>query len=143
MLKEIHGHIVHELQQNARTDTVFVVAAVLFNLVVLGINWGVANEAGRGEAVGQNDLILGLLIAATLVINAFATRALIAGRSSREKLLGGLTRILGEEESRMLADLPALQLSREGRVVVIEARFTREQLAGWLDRELERRPAAR
>nr|MEE4269157.1 hypothetical protein [Candidatus Krumholzibacteria bacterium] len=45
MLKEIHGHIVNELQQNARTDTVFVVAAVLFNLVVMGINWGVASEA--------------------------------------------------------------------------------------------------
>lgn len=36
MLKEIHGHIVDELQQNAKTDTVFVVAAVLFNLAVLG-----------------------------------------------------------------------------------------------------------
>ena len=30
MLKEIHGHIVNELQQNAKTDTVFVVAAVLW-----------------------------------------------------------------------------------------------------------------
>ena len=28
MLKEIHGHIVNELQQNAKTDTIFVVAAV-------------------------------------------------------------------------------------------------------------------
>ena len=27
MLKEIHDHMVHELHQNARTDTVFVVAA--------------------------------------------------------------------------------------------------------------------
>jgi hypothetical protein len=42
MLKEIHGHMVNELQQNAKSDTVFVVSAVLFNLVVLGINWGVA-----------------------------------------------------------------------------------------------------
>jgi len=90
MLKEIHSHIVNELQQNAKTDTVFVVAAVLFNLVVLGINWGVANEASRGETTGQNDLILGLLIFATVLINIFAGRALIAGRSSREKLLLGL-----------------------------------------------------
>ena len=90
MLKEIHGHIVSELQQNTKTDTVFVVAAVVFNLVVLGINWGVASEASRGENTGQNDLILGLLIFATVLINIFAGRALIAGRSSREKLLLGL-----------------------------------------------------
>ena len=90
MLKEIHGHIVNELQQNAKTDTIFVVAAVLFNLVVMGINWGVANAASRGQNTGQNDFILGLLIFGTVLINIFATRALMAGRSSREKLLLGL-----------------------------------------------------
>jgi len=90
MLKEIHGHIVNELQQNSKTDTIFVVAAVLFNLVVLGINWGVAHEASRGNNTGSNDFILGLLIFGTILINIFATRALMAGRTSREKLLQGL-----------------------------------------------------
>ena len=98
MLKEIHDHIVNELQQNAKTDTVFVVAAVLFNLLVLGINWGVASQAARGQDVAQNDLILGLLIAATLVISAFVNRALLAGRSSREKLLTGLTRMYEDND---------------------------------------------
>ena len=98
MLKEIHGHIVDELQQNAKTDTVFVVAAVLFNLVVLGINWAVANEASRGNNTGQNDFILGLLICGTVLINFFALRALIAGRSSREKLLLGLKRMYEDND---------------------------------------------
>lgn len=93
MLKEIHGHIVNELQQNARTDTVFVVAAVVFNLVVLGINWGVAFEASKGHDTVRNDFILGLLIVGTLLINGFAIRALRAGRTSRIKLLGGLSRM--------------------------------------------------
>jgi len=44
MFKEVHEHIVSELQQSARGDTGFVVSAVLFNLVVMGINWGVASE---------------------------------------------------------------------------------------------------
>ena len=96
MLKEIHGHIVNELQQNAKTDTVFVVAAVLFNLVVLGINWGVASEAARGRHTGQNDLILGLLIFGTVLINLFATRALLSGRSSRERLLLGLRKMYSD-----------------------------------------------
>ena len=90
MLKEIHGHMVNELQQNARTDTIFVVAAVLFNLVVLGINWGVASEASRGQNSGMNDLILGLLIFGTILINSFAVKALLAGKSTRQKLMMGL-----------------------------------------------------
>ncbi len=98
MLKEIHGHIVHELQQNARTDTVFVVAAVLFNLVALGINWGVASEAARGKDAGANDAILVLLVIGTLLINAFAVRALMAGRASRERLLTGLGRMYEDND---------------------------------------------
>ena len=98
MLKEIHGHMVNELQQNARTDTVFVVAAVLFNLVVLGINWGVADQASRGQNTGQNDFILGLLIFGTILINIFASRALMAGRTSREKLLLGLRQMYEDND---------------------------------------------
>jgi hypothetical protein len=96
MLKEIHGHIVNELQQNARTDTVFVVAAVLFDLVVLGINWGVASEAAQGHDTARNDFILGLLVVGTILINTFAIRALRAGRNSRSRLLGGLTRMYAD-----------------------------------------------
>ena len=90
MLKEIHDHMVNELQQNARTDTVFVVAAVLFNLIVLGINWGVASEAARSDQTGDNDLILGMLIVGTILINTFAIRALAAGRSTGQDLTTGL-----------------------------------------------------
>ncbi len=90
MLKEIHDHMVGELQQNARTDTIFIVSAVLFNLVVLGINWGVASGNPHGNHASGNDLILGLLIFGTILINAFAVRALLAGRSTRQKLVQGL-----------------------------------------------------
>ena len=90
MLKEVHEHVVNELQQSARTDTVFVVAAVLFNLVVLGINWGVASGPGEGAHPAKNDWILVLLIIGTLLINTFAVRALLTGRETRGKLLAGL-----------------------------------------------------
>ena len=38
MLEQVHEHIIGELRQSARTDTVFVVTAIAFNLIVLGIN---------------------------------------------------------------------------------------------------------
>jgi len=90
MLKEIHEHIVSELQQNARTDTIFVVTAVVFNLVVLGINSAVAGEAASANANPSNDLILAVFIIMSLLVNGIAVMALNYGKQSRNRLLGGL-----------------------------------------------------
>ena len=51
MLQRVHQHIVDELQQGARTDTICAVTAVLFNLVVPGIH-----SAPAGEKVMPEDL---------------------------------------------------------------------------------------
>ncbi len=90
MLNKVHEHVVAELQQSAKTDTVFVVTSVLFNLIVLGINWGVASSSGEEGHPPQKDWILTLLIVATLLINTFAVRALLTGSDTRKKLLSGL-----------------------------------------------------
>jgi len=96
MLRELHEHVVSELQQSSRADTVFVVTAVLFNLIVLGINWGVASGGSSGSETGtrgrppQNDWILAVLIFAAVLINLFSVRALLAGRDTRKKLISGL-----------------------------------------------------
>ncbi|MGB5874517.1 MAG: hypothetical protein WBG01_01855 [Bacteroidota bacterium] len=98
MLKEVHQHVVSELQQSARTDTVFVVTAVLFNLIVLGINWGVASGMEEGGHPPENDWILALLIIGTVCINTFAVRALLTGRDTRGKLLAGLLAMYKDNE---------------------------------------------
>lgn len=98
MLKEIHDHMVNELQQVSRTDTVFVVSAVVFNLVVLGINWGVASAAGNGNNSAQNDFILGLLVLGTILINTFAIRALQAGKRTRSHLINGLQKMYRDNQ---------------------------------------------
>jgi hypothetical protein len=92
MLKEIHEHITNELQQNAKTDTVFVLSSVVLNLVILAINWGVASPDPKGREP-YKDIILCLLIAAVLIINFLITKALLAGRDTRLKLLSGLIRM--------------------------------------------------
>jgi len=90
MLKEVHEHILSELQQSSRTDTIFVVSAVIFNLVVLGINWAVAEPDRNQIHPASDDIILSMLIAATILINLFVVRALLTGRDTRKKLLQGL-----------------------------------------------------
>ena len=49
MLEKIHDHIVSELGQSSRTDTIFVVTTIVFNLIVLGINSGVAGAASDND----------------------------------------------------------------------------------------------
>ena len=90
MLKEVHEHILSELQQSSRTDTIFVVAAVIFNLVTLGINWAVAEPDRNQVHSSSDDIVLSLLIAATVLINLFVIRALLTGRDTRKKLLHGI-----------------------------------------------------
>ena len=98
MLAHIHDHIVSELQQNARTDTIFVVTAVLFNLVVLGVNSAVAAEASSPYSNNANDWILVVFILMSLLVNGIAVTALNFGRRTREKLLGGLLRMYTDNE---------------------------------------------
>ena len=90
MLSQVHEHIVSELGQNTRTDTIFVVTAIVFNLVVLGINSAVAGEAASEYSSSSNDLILGVFILMSLLVNCIAVIALNFGKQNREKLLRGL-----------------------------------------------------
>ena len=38
MIEQVHNHIISELQQNARTDTAFILTSIFLNLISLGIN---------------------------------------------------------------------------------------------------------
>ena len=45
MLEKLHDQITTELGQSSRTDTIFVVTAIIFNLVILGVNSAMADNA--------------------------------------------------------------------------------------------------
>ena len=90
MIEKVHEHIINELQQSTRTDTIFVVTAVLFNLIVLGINSAVAGNAVSEHAKASDDFILSIFILMTLVVNIISIRALSTVKNTRGKLLQGL-----------------------------------------------------
>ncbi len=98
MLEKVHEHIVSELQQNARTDTIFVVTAIAFNLIVLGINSAVAGEAASANSSSSNDIILGVFIIMCLLVNGIAVTALNSGKQSRETLLHGLLKMYRDND---------------------------------------------
>ena len=90
MLDKIHDHIVSELGHSSRTDTIFVVTAIVFNLIVLGINSAVSTAAVESDASSAEDLVLTVFITMTLLLNGIAVAALYLGRRTRQLLLDGL-----------------------------------------------------
>ena len=94
MIERVHEHIVEELQQNARTDTVFILAAILLNLLALGVNSGVAS--GR-----ENDVTMWIVfftfVCLVIVVNFVAEVGLIKGRQTRIKLLNGLLKMYKDQ----------------------------------------------
>jgi len=90
MLDKVHQHIINELQQAARTDTIFVLTSVLFNLIVLGINSAVAGSAVSEHARGSDDFILIVFMLMIGVVNWVSVKALVSGQNTRSRLLQGL-----------------------------------------------------
>src|SRR5437763_13726021 len=93
MLERLHEHINQQLQTSARTDTVFVVTAIIFNFIMLGLNSSVAagTSGGNGNRTALTVLIITLIF--SIVLNGVAIVGLITGRQTREKLLEGLLRM--------------------------------------------------
>ncbi len=90
MLSQVHDHLVKELGDSSRTDTIFVLTAIVFNLIVLAINFGVATEAAAEDDAATYDIILAVFIVMTVLLNVVAVAALVLGRRTRRILLGGL-----------------------------------------------------
>ena len=90
MLSQVHEHIVRELGESSRTDTIFVLTAIVFNLIVLAVNFGVATEAAIEDSGTAYDIILGVFIGMTVLLNVVAAVALNVGRRTRQTLLHGL-----------------------------------------------------
>ena len=94
MIERVHQHIVSELQQNTRTDTVFIITAILLNLVTLGINSGVASN-DRKE--GTDWIVFFTFIALTIVVNFVSEIGILKGKQTRIKLLDGLIKMYKDQ----------------------------------------------
>ena len=93
MIERVHEHIIDELGTNARTDTIFVVAAIILNLVTLGINSGLASS--RGDTT--QTIVMFTFVALIIVVNFVAEIGLIRGRQMRKKLLNGLLKMCKDQ----------------------------------------------
>jgi len=84
MLDKIHEHILDELRINARTDTIFIISAILINFITLAINSGISNSTKN------NILIMLCFVILTIVVCVVSEIGLIRGRQASAKLINGL-----------------------------------------------------
>ena len=94
MIEKVHTHIIDELQQNTRTDTVFIITSILLNLLTLGINSGVAQDSDKTSA---KWIVFFTFIILVITINLVAELGIIKGKQSRQKLINGLIKMYKDQ----------------------------------------------
>jgi len=93
MIERVHEHIISELGTNTRTDTIFVLTAIVLNLITLGINSGIASS----ETNGTTMIVMFTFVALLIVVNFVVELGLIRGRQMRKKLLSGLLKMYKDQ----------------------------------------------
>ena len=93
MIERVHEHIISELQQNGRTDTIFIIAAILLNLLALGVNSLVASG---GDTMTQT-IVMVMFTVLIIVVNFVVILGLQRGKQTRQKLIEGLLKMYRDQ----------------------------------------------
>ena len=94
MIERVHQHIITELQQNTRTDTIFILTAILLNLLTLAINSIVAGTSGSVTSTTVMFMFVALLV----VVNTVIIFGLLKGKETRTKLINGLLKMYKDQD---------------------------------------------
>ncbi len=94
MIERVHEHIITELQQNTRTDTIFIVAAILLNLLSLGINSAVAQGSDKDATAW---IVFFTFVCFVVVVSFVVEVGLLKGKQTRIKLINGLLKMYKDQ----------------------------------------------
>jgi len=94
MIERVHEHIITELQQNTRTDTIFILTAILLNLLTLGINSAIAGGSDKDTTTW---IVFFAFICLLIVVNFVVEIGLLKGKQTRIKLISGLLKMYKDQ----------------------------------------------
>ena len=95
MIEHVHKHITSELQQNAKTDIIFILASIALNLITLGIN---ASSAEKSRTDDTTLVVMFIFVGLVILINIVAIFGLLKGKQTRTKLLHGLLSMYRDQQ---------------------------------------------
>jgi len=94
MIERVHEHIITELQQNTRTDTIFILTAILLNLVILATNSIMATTDDQSATM---TIVMFMFVALLIVVNIVVIFGLIRGKQTRLMLINGLLKMYKDQ----------------------------------------------
>jgi hypothetical protein len=87
MIEYVHKHITSELDQNTRTDTIFILTSIVLNLITLAVNSGISKDSRTNAST---LIVMFVFVSLIIVVNVVIVIGLIKGKLTRAKLLKGL-----------------------------------------------------
>jgi hypothetical protein len=94
MIEKVHEHMTRELEQNARTDTIFVTIAIILNLLILAVNASLATGSRKNTSL---FLVMFIFVAFAVVVNLVVISGMLRGKQTRVKLLNGLIKMYKDQ----------------------------------------------
>ena len=92
MLEKVYDHIIMDIKQNTRTDTIFIIVAMVLNFISLAVNASVASDDGQASTWPMVTLI-----ALVIVVNLVVIFGLLKGKDTRKKLISGLLKMYKDQ----------------------------------------------
>jgi len=106
MIEHVHKHITSELQQNTKTDIIFILTAIILNLITLAVNSGMS-ESSRTD--NSSLIVMFVFVSLIVVVNLVVIIGLLKGKQTREKLLKGLINMYEDQNVAKYYDLKLLE----------------------------------
>ena len=87
MIEHVHNHITSELQQNTKSDIIFILSSILLNLITLAVNSGMVEKSRTDNSALTVMFVFVFLL---VVVNIVVIFGLLKGKETRMKLINGL-----------------------------------------------------
>ncbi|MBE0639565.1 MAG: hypothetical protein IH598_13695 [Bacteroidales bacterium] len=95
MLEHVHKHIIGELTQSAKTDSIFILSSILLNLISLAVNSGLVEDSRTKDST---LIVMFLFVGLVILINIVAIFGLLKGKQTRAKLISGLIQMYRDQD---------------------------------------------
>jgi hypothetical protein len=94
MIEHVHNHITSELQQNTKTDIIFIHSAIFLNLITLAVNSGLVEKSRTDNSTLA---VMFLFVSLILMVNIVVIIGIMKGKQTRMKLVNGLLKMYRDQ----------------------------------------------